>query len=82
MNEEMLEKVLSIINANVENEELTSENINDNLMELGMDSIALIKIVVELEEQFDCEIPDSKLLLSELNTINKILQVICSILHE
>ena len=77
-----MEKVLSIINANVENEELTSENINDNLMELGMDSIALIKIVVELEEQFDCEIPDSKLLLSELNTINKILQVICSILHE
>ena len=39
----------------------------------------LYKTVVSLEEEFDCEIPDEKLLLLELNTVNKIYEVLTSI---
>ena len=41
-----------------------------------MDSITFIKIIVAVEEEFECEIPDSKLLLGEMNTVNKIVQVL------
>ena len=44
-----------------------------------MDSMTFIKIIVDLEEEFDCEIPDSKLLFSEMNTVNKIMQVLTEI---
>lgn len=43
---------------------------------MGMDSMEFVTIVVALEEEFDCEIPDEKLLISELNTVNKIYEVI------
>jgi len=74
-----IEKVLFIINSNVEDINLTLENLNDNLVEYGMDSISFIQVVVALEEEFDCEIPDSKLLLSELDTINKLLDILQSL---
>ena len=45
-----------------------------------MDSIAFIHIVVALEEEFDIEIPDEYLLLTEMNTISKIAEVISATL--
>ena len=41
-----------------------------------MDSITFIQIIVKLEETFDCEIPDSKLLISEMDTVQKIFDVL------
>ena len=41
-----------------------------------MSSIDYIRIVVALEEEFECQIPNSKLLLSEMNTMSKMYQVI------
>ena len=41
-----------------------------------MDSISFIQTIVSLEEEFECEIPDSKLLISEMNTVNKIIDVL------
>lgn len=49
---------------------------NDDLTAYGLDSISFIKLVVLLEETFNCEVPDSKLLISEMNTVKKILEVI------
>lgn len=54
-------------------------NFNDDFSQLGMDSIQFINFVVSLEELFDCEIPDSKLILEEMNTIDKVYGVLCSI---
>lgn len=54
-------------------------NFNDDFSQLGMDSIQFINFVVSLEELFDCEIPDSKLILEEMNTIDKVYSVLCSI---
>lgn len=54
---------------------LTKEQKEKDLMEMGVDSIAFIKLVVALEEEFDCEIPDAKLVLSEMNTLQKIYEM-------
>lgn len=77
-----LERVLSIVNTNIKNIDLTAENLDSDFSEFGMDSIAFIQMVVALEEEFECEIPDSKLLLSEMNTVNKILDVLQELLSE
>ena len=44
-----------------------------------MDSITFIRVVVALEEAFDIEIPDEKLLLTEMNTISKMTEVISAV---
>ena len=52
---------------------------NDDFSQLGMDSIQFIQFVVSLEEIFDCEIPDTKLIIDEMNTINKVYDLLCLI---
>lgn len=79
MKEVTKEKILEIINANIENGAVTPEQYDNDLSELGMDSIRFIHIIVSLEEEFECEVPDSKLLLTEMNTVNKIYDVLISI---
>ena len=76
MKEITVEKVVEILNANIENAEVTEDKLDEELSELGMDSMSFIRIIVALEEEFECEIPDSKLLLGEMNTVNKIVQVL------
>lgn len=75
------ENVLKVIN-NAENLEITKEQIAENLPHLGMDSITFIQIVVALEEEFECEIPDPKLLITEMDTIQKIIDVLQSLYNE
>ena len=82
MREDILDKVLKVLNANLENTEITFEQTEDDLSTLGMDSITFIRIIVALEEAFDIEIPDEKLLLSEMNTISKMMAVISDALDE
>lgn len=70
-----LDKILDIINK-IEGLHITSTQINDNLVDLGMDSIKFVQVVVSLEEEFECEIPDSKLLITELDTVQKMHDVL------
>lgn len=65
------EKILCVINS-LENIKITNEQLNASLPDLGMDSITFIQVIVGLEEMFDCEIPDSKLIISEMDTARKI----------
>ena len=76
MKEVTKEIILDIINENMEESVIASNQLNDDLYELGMDSIVFIQIIVKIEEIFECEIPDSKLLISELNTVQKIYDVL------
>ena len=62
--------VLEIINRSG-NLEVSQEQIEDSLPELGMDSITFIQIVVALEEEFGCEIPGEKLFITEMDTVQK-----------
>ena len=81
MNNETIDKVLSIINSNIENSDLSYEQIEEDLTELGMDSILFIRIIVDIEENFECEIPDSKLLITEMNSVKKIYEEL-QLLHD
>ena len=75
MKEITKEKILEIVNS-VQDMEVTVDQCDDDLLELGLDSIKFIQIIVSLEETFDCEIPDEKLHLTEMNSVNKMLEVL------
>lgn len=75
MKEITKEKILEIVNS-VKDMEVTVDQCDDDLLELGLDSIKFIQIIVSLEEAFECEIPDEKLLLTEMNSVNKMLEVL------
>ena len=77
-----MEDVLLIINSNIKEIELSQEQITESLTELGMDSITFIQTIVALEEAFECEIPDSKLMLSEMDTVEKIIDVLQALYDE
>ena len=70
MNEIKLEEVLKTINS-VGILKITGEMLNEDLADLGMDSILFIRMIVALEEEFECEIPDNKLVISEMNTLDE-----------
>lgn len=69
------EKILEIVNS-IQDMKVTADQCDDYLLELGLDSIKFIQIIVSLEEAFECEIPDEKLLLTEMNSVNKMLEVL------
>ncbi len=56
--------------------QLGNDQLEADLTELGMQSILFIQIVVALEEEFECEIPDSKLLMSDMNTLGKMVDAV------
>lgn len=70
---------MEFFNANIKNAKATDDKLDEDLSEFGMDSITFIKIIVAVEEKFECEILDSKLLIGEMNTANKIFQVLKAI---
>ena len=57
MNAVTIENVLEVVNS-TEKFKITAKQLEENLPDLGMDSIAFIQIIVTLEERFECEIPD------------------------
>lgn len=75
MREVAIKDILDVINE-PDNLDINEEQLEENLSELGMDSITFIQIIVKLEEAFDCEIPDSKLLISEMDTVQKMFDVL------
>ena len=75
MKEITKEEILEIVNS-VQDMEVTVDQCDDDLLEMGLDSIKFIQIIVSLEEAFECEIPDEKLLLTEMNSVNKMLEVL------
>lgn len=70
------ENVLVVLNEVLGDTDVTIEQVNNDLTEMGMDSVCFIQIIVLLEETFDCEIPDSKLLITEMDTVQKMVDVL------
>lgn len=54
MKEVIREKIIEIVNANIENGAVTAEQYDNDLSELGMDSICFIQIIVTLEGDYSC----------------------------
>lgn len=85
MMESIKEKIIKIVNANLKesNEksvDIVIEQEDYDLSQLGMDSIAFICVVVALEEAFEIQIPDEYLLITKMNTISKMADVISAVL--
>ena len=76
------EKILEIINNNMNENIPRSNDFNYDLEAAGLESIDFIRIVVALEETFGCEIPDEKLILGEMNTVEKIYELIVTLLSD
>ncbi|GAA0375792.1 acyl carrier protein [Paenibacillus motobuensis] len=45
-------------------------NETDNLLDLGLDSMGLITIIIEMEAETGIEVPDSELVLDNFSTIS------------
>lgn len=69
------ELILKVLN-DVETINVDETQLNENLIDLGMDSAEYIQIIVKLEEVFECEIPDEKLFLTEMDTVQKMMNVL------
>lgn len=82
MEKDMLNRVLKILNTNMDNVKVDVAQIDKDLSVIGMDSLVFIRVIVALEEEFDIEFPDDKLLMSEMNTVSKILDVVADTLAE
>lgn len=79
----IVQQILKITNNNLVNGIVISENqIEDDLSEYKLDSISFIKIIVEIEDAFEIEIPDEYLLFHEMNTIAKMADVVTKILDK
>ena len=68
----MMESMIRDILTEVVGKEAGQAGKQDDLRELGLDSVAFIKMVVALEEASDREVDDEYLLLDAMNTIEKI----------
>ena len=77
---EISEKVLDIIKTNI-GIEIYPWQFDEDLNVIGIDSISFIQIVVALEDNFEIEIPDEKLLMEEMGTFNRITMVVASALN-
>ncbi|WP_455950143.1 acyl carrier protein [Eubacterium sp.] len=51
----------------------------EDLFNLGFDSINFVKLIVELELKFDIEYPDELLDLKKLSSVEKIVQLVESL---
>ncbi|MCW6109103.1 acyl carrier protein [Clostridium sporogenes] len=74
----MIDKLRKIISENifVEMENLEKLSSNDKLTNIGLDSINLIYIIGEIEEQFGFNFIDEELFLENFETLEKISDLI------
>lgn len=50
--------------------------VDDDLLQLGLDSLNAIEIVVNLEMEFDIQVDDDDLLIDNLSSINLLMELI------
>ena len=49
---------------------------NENLVELGMESVKFVELILQIEEHFNIQIPDEKLNFVDMNTLKNIVAVV------
>ena len=76
MKNEYVEKIAIIIDSIVEKININTLGPDDDLQQMGMDSISFIRIIVTIEEDFEIEFPDDYLLMDNMNTLNKITDIV------
>lgn len=82
MEREITQKIALIISTSIEQIDIDTLDPNRDLQELGMDSLAFIRIIVGIEDEFEIEFPDDYLLISNMNTLNKFSDTVMLLLNE
>lgn len=67
-------RVIEIVQTNIENQRVIDAEAQ--FSELPINSIEFIKIVIELETEFDFEFEDNKLLFSEFQTVQSMIDYV------
>ena len=70
--------VLTIIKESIENEIIDQIVLEDDLSSIGVNFITFIKIVVDLETEFDFEFDDEMLSYKSFPTINSLVEYVDS----
>lgn len=70
------EKVRKIIYSIIQDDPVGQDEDSCSLLDRGMDSLHFIQTIISIEEEFECEIPDAKLVLSELDSVDKIIKML------
>ncbi|WP_026475905.1 acyl carrier protein [Alkaliphilus transvaalensis] len=60
----------------VQDKEIT---LDTDLVSLGLNSIQFVKLVIALEQDFDCEFDDEKLNLSDFKTVREIVEYVMNV---
>ena len=68
------EKLCAVIKKNADKDISQNDKDSDLVVELGLDSLAVLKLLAHIEKAFDVRFPDEK--LSGLRTINSLLSFI------
>lgn len=68
--------IAKVVESYLEGMELNSDDYEKNLVELGVDSVAFIHVIVEMEDKFDIEIPDEYLVPGVMDTISNMAKII------
>lgn len=80
MNEKIL-TVVNILNEVIEGANIDASMSSQDLQTLGLDSIAFVKTIIEIEDTYDIEVPDKYLNIQSMNTINKIVEALSELLE-
>ena len=76
-------KIREIIAANVKTTEpIDTYDANKYLQNIGMDSLAFIRVVIAIEDVFDMEFPSDKLIVAESGTISQLCKVVDSVISK
>ncbi len=75
---EIKEQIIAVIASvlNIETEQVSSISADENLNRVGVDSVNFIQIIIGLEDNLHIVFDDEELLLDNLNTLNKLENVI------
>ena len=82
MDEKLISQVNRVINEVIPEANMNIVKCDENLQNCGMNSIEFIGIIVSLEEKLEIEIPDEYLLITQMNTVTKICNVLSEVLDE
>lgn len=75
-------QIISVINKYCKEGALSEKEMNRNLIDFGIDSLILIRIIVEIEELVEIEIPTEKLVYANLNTVEKLLACVEKLINK
>lgn len=72
-------RIIQLINKSLKEVSVTENMENIDLGAIGLDSLTFVQLIVNIEDEFNCKIPDSKLILSQMNTVNKIFDILSNL---